>query len=114
MAVRGICSVRRCSIWQNDPGGGVEQALEWLAGLYRQNRRQLYLIAWSVLRQPDLAEDAVHAAFVGLARLPSPPASHVPMRFGPYATPRSICSLHALGARRTNRSCRRSAGNDGP
>ena len=53
----------------------MDQPREWLAGLYRQNRRQLFLIAWSVLRQPELAEDAVHAAFVGLARLAAPPAA---------------------------------------
>jgi RNA polymerase sigma-70 factor (ECF subfamily) len=45
----------------------------WLEDLYRRHRRPLFLIAWNVLRCPDLAEDAVHSAFVRLAGLPIAP-----------------------------------------
>ncbi len=45
----------------------------WLADLYSDNRRQLFLIAWTVLRRRDLAEDAVQTAFVRLIRLIDPP-----------------------------------------
>ena len=93
----------------------MDQALEWLAGLYRQNRRQLFLIAWSVLRQPDLAEDAVHAAFVGLARLSAPPREPRPYAFRAVRNA-AVDLLTALrsAARRADRSRRRSASNDGP
>jgi RNA polymerase sigma-70 factor, ECF subfamily len=83
---------------QTDQGGRVDQPLEWLAGLYRQNRRQLYLIAWSVLRQPELAEDAVHAAFVGLARLAAPPREPRPYAF--RAVRNAAVDLLAARARR--------------
>ena len=76
----------------------MDQPLEWLAGLYRQNRRELYLIAWSVLRQPDLAEDAVHAAFVGLARLSAPPRDPRPYAF--RAVRNAAVDLLAARARR--------------
>src|SRR5687767_5395662 len=45
----------------------------WLSTLYQQFRRELFLAAWTVLRRADLAEDAVHAAFVKLIQLDSPP-----------------------------------------
>jgi RNA polymerase sigma-70 factor (ECF subfamily) len=45
----------------------------WLDELYRQYRRPLFLIAWNVLHCQDLAEDAVHSAFVRLAGLPGAP-----------------------------------------
>lgn len=46
---------------------------DWLDGIYRQHRRPLFLTAWNVLRCPNLAEDAVHSAFVRLASLPAAP-----------------------------------------
>jgi RNA polymerase sigma factor (sigma-70 family) len=46
----------------------------WLGEIYEQFRRELFVTAWSVLRQTDLAEDAVHSAFARLVRLPEPPA----------------------------------------
>jgi RNA polymerase sigma-70 factor (ECF subfamily) len=45
----------------------------WLAELYRENRRPLFLTAWNILRCSALAEDAVHSAFVRLARMRRPP-----------------------------------------
>src|SRR5688500_6526012 len=45
----------------------------WLGAVYEDHRRELFLAAWTVLRRSDLAEDAVHSAFVKLARVPSPP-----------------------------------------
>src|SRR5438874_494723 len=45
----------------------------WLDELYRRHRRPLFLVAWNVLHCPDLAEDAVHSAFVRLAGLPNAP-----------------------------------------
>jgi len=45
----------------------------WLEEIYREHRRPLFLTAWNVLRCPSLAEDAVHSAFVRLARLAAPP-----------------------------------------
>jgi len=53
----------------------------WLVELYRAHRRELLLAAWSVVRRRDLAEDAVHSAFVGLARLQAPPAEAKPYTF---------------------------------
>jgi len=47
--------------------------LAWLGCLYERYRRELYLTAWSVLREVGLSEDAVHTAFVQLARLNCPP-----------------------------------------
>lgn len=46
----------------------------WLGALYEQFRRELFRTAWSVLRRADLAEDAVHQAFIKLVRLETPPA----------------------------------------
>jgi RNA polymerase sigma-70 factor (ECF subfamily) len=45
----------------------------WLGDLYEQFRRELFRTAWTVLRRADLAEDAVHAAFVKLVKLEAPP-----------------------------------------
>lgn len=45
----------------------------WLGPLYEQFRRELFLTAWSTLRQREAAEDAVHAAIVKLAALDAPP-----------------------------------------
>jgi RNA polymerase sigma-70 factor (ECF subfamily) len=45
----------------------------WIAELYQQNRRPLFLTAWNILRCHSLAEDAVHSAFARLAAMPSPP-----------------------------------------
>lgn len=39
---------------------------EQLAAVYRQHRQGLYSLALSIIRQPPLAEDAVHDAFVRL------------------------------------------------
>jgi len=39
-----------------------------LAAIYRQHRQGLYSLALSIIRQPQLAEDAVHDAFVRLIR----------------------------------------------
>jgi RNA polymerase sigma-70 factor (ECF subfamily) len=44
---------------------GVMQDIE---AVYRSHRRGLYLLALAIVRRSDLAEDAVHEAFVGLAR----------------------------------------------
>jgi hypothetical protein len=41
--------------------------------IYEQFRRELFITAWTVLRRADLAEDAMHSAFVKLAQLGSPP-----------------------------------------
>jgi RNA polymerase sigma factor (sigma-70 family) len=46
----------------------------WLSTLYQQYRRELFLAAWTVLRQVDLAEDAVHTAFAKLVKLGSEPS----------------------------------------
>jgi len=46
----------------------------WLGDLYEQFRRELFRAAWSILRRADLAEDAVHAAFIKLVQLKTPPA----------------------------------------
>jgi RNA polymerase sigma-70 factor, ECF subfamily len=45
----------------------------WLATIYQEFRRPLFLTAWNVVRCVSLAEDAVHAAFARLVSLPSPP-----------------------------------------
>src|SRR5688500_1387959 len=45
----------------------------WLGDVYQQYRRELFLAAWTVLRDADLAEDAVHSAFAKLTKLTSPP-----------------------------------------
>src|SRR5262245_27770280 len=45
----------------------------WLGVIYQQFRRELFVTAWTVLRQADLAEDAVHSAFAKLVQLRSPP-----------------------------------------
>ena len=45
----------------------------WLGVIYEQFRRELFITAWTVLRRTDLAEDAVHSAFVKLVQLRSPP-----------------------------------------
>jgi RNA polymerase sigma-70 factor (ECF subfamily) len=55
--------------------------MQWLGDLYQTNRRQLFLIAWGILREQDLAEDAVHAAFLRLAQLPQPPREPKPYAF---------------------------------
>ncbi len=39
-----------------------------IEAVYRGHRRGLYLLALSIVGRRDLAEDAVHEAFVGLAR----------------------------------------------
>ena len=46
----------------------------WQSALYQQFRRELFRAAWTIVRHTDLAEDAVHAAFVKLVKLESPPA----------------------------------------
>jgi RNA polymerase sigma-70 factor (ECF subfamily) len=46
----------------------------WLSTLYQQYRRELFLAAWTVLRQVDLSEDAVHTAFAKLVKLSSKPS----------------------------------------
>jgi RNA polymerase sigma-70 factor (ECF subfamily) len=46
----------------------------WLGTVYEQFRRELFRAAWTILRSTHLAEDAVHAAFVKLVKLDSPPA----------------------------------------
>ena len=46
---------------------------DWLSTVYQQHRRGLFLTAWTVLRRSDLAEDAVHSAFVKLVKLTAPP-----------------------------------------
>jgi RNA polymerase sigma-70 factor (ECF subfamily) len=48
--------------------------LAWLGGVYEESRRELFITAWAILRQADLAEDAVHTAFARLTKLKSPPA----------------------------------------
>jgi RNA polymerase sigma-70 factor (ECF subfamily) len=45
----------------------------WLDELYRQYRQPLFLTAWNVVRCSNLAEDAVHSAFVRLAELRKAP-----------------------------------------
>jgi len=72
--------------------------MQWLADVYRENRRQLFLIAWGILRQPELAEDAVHTAFVGLARLPRSPREPKPYAF--RAVRNAAISLLSTRARR--------------
>lgn len=46
----------------------------WLAPLYEQHRRALFLTAWQVLRDTGLSEDAVHSAFARLAQSGHRPA----------------------------------------
>jgi RNA polymerase sigma-70 factor (ECF subfamily) len=46
----------------------------WLGTVYEEFRRELFRAAWTILRRTDLAEDAVHAAFVKLVKLDAPPA----------------------------------------
>ena len=46
---------------------------DWQESVYREHRERLFRMAWLVLRDRQLAEDAVHAAFVKLMRLPEPP-----------------------------------------
>jgi RNA polymerase sigma-70 factor, ECF subfamily len=48
--------------------------LAWLGAVYERFRRELFITAWAILRQADLAEDAVHTAFARLTKLKSPPA----------------------------------------
>ncbi len=55
--------------------------MQWLADVYREYRRELLLTAWSVLRQQDLAEDAVHAAFARLSQIPKIPRDPKPYVF---------------------------------
>jgi RNA polymerase sigma factor (sigma-70 family) len=53
---------------------------DWLGDVYLRFRRELFSSAWTVLRQTDLAEDAVQTAFlklVKLARAPSDPKLYV-------------------------------------
>lgn len=45
----------------------------WLADIYQTHRRGLFALALSVLRRPELAEDAVHDAFAKVARLKAMP-----------------------------------------
>lgn len=45
----------------------------WLAEIYSEERKRLFLTAWNILRHAESAEDAVHAAFVKMAKLPRPP-----------------------------------------
>ena len=45
----------------------------WLSEVYQQFRREMFLTAWTVLRRADLAEDAVHSAFVKMVSLGAPP-----------------------------------------
>ena len=59
----------------------MNDSMKWLADLYRENRQQLFSIAWGILHQQDLAEDAVHAAFLGLVQLPQPPREPKPYAF---------------------------------
>ncbi|HTU24953.1 MAG TPA: sigma-70 family RNA polymerase sigma factor, partial [Pirellulales bacterium] len=47
----------------------------------RANRRALFAIAWGILRERGLAEDAVHAAFIGLLELRAPPQNPRPYAF---------------------------------
>ena len=46
---------------------------DWLGPLYERFREELFLTAWKTLRRREQAEDAVHAAVVKLAALPTPP-----------------------------------------
>jgi RNA polymerase sigma-70 factor, ECF subfamily len=48
--------------------------LAWLGAVYEESRRELFITAWTILRQADLAEDAVHTAFARLTKLESSPA----------------------------------------
>ncbi len=47
--------------------------LPWLAEIYATHQRGLYALALSVLKRPELAEDAVHDAFAKMARLRATP-----------------------------------------
>jgi RNA polymerase sigma-70 factor (ECF subfamily) len=47
--------------------------LAWLGAVYERFRRELFITAWTIVRQADLAEDAVHTAFVRLTKLKSSP-----------------------------------------
>jgi RNA polymerase sigma-70 factor, ECF subfamily len=47
---------------------------DWLSDMYQRFRRELFTTAWTVLRQVDLSEDAVHTAFVKLVKLASVPS----------------------------------------
>lgn len=45
----------------------------WLEDIYREHRRGLFGLALSVVREPATAEDAVHEAFVRMAKQPQKP-----------------------------------------
>ena len=45
----------------------------WLESVYRRCRERLFRVAWLILRDRSLGEDAVHTAFVKLATLASEP-----------------------------------------
>jgi RNA polymerase sigma-70 factor (ECF subfamily) len=70
----------------------------WLGAVYEDHRAGLFLAAWTVLRRSDLAEDAVHSAFVKLARLASPPED--PKLFVFRAVRNAAIDLARLRARR--------------
>lgn len=46
---------------------------DWLADIYRDYRCEFLLAAWTVVRNQETAEDAVHSAFVRLMQLRAPP-----------------------------------------
>lgn len=46
----------------------------WLADIYQHFHRELFTTAWTVLREVELSEDAVHTAFVKLVKLDSVPS----------------------------------------
>ncbi|QDT11534.1 RNA polymerase sigma factor [Stieleria marina] len=47
--------------------------MNWLEELYRLHRESLFRLAWLILRDQGLAEDALQAAFLKLSRIALPP-----------------------------------------
>lgn len=48
----------------------------WVEYAYREHRQAMLQVAWFVLRDHQLAEDAVHAAVLRLVHRPEPQESH--------------------------------------
>ncbi|HEV3416768.1 MAG TPA: sigma-70 family RNA polymerase sigma factor [Pirellulales bacterium] len=54
---------------------------DWLGAIYQRFRQELFITAWTILRRADLAEDAVHSAFIRLMRREFPPIDPKPYVF---------------------------------
>ncbi len=52
---------------------GAPFVMTWMEEIYREHRESLFHLAWLILRDRSLAEDAVHSGFVKLASIDSSP-----------------------------------------